>query len=412
VSEAVGTSTETGKAYALARRVLPRLKVSGRPRPQTALWEDGVTAGLGVFTLVALFWDGLRHNNLTGIDSFWSGAHIMMYLGLIGLGVWIGRLLFRYQFDEPGLDLSAVPLGYGLALVSLPLAAIAGPADFTWHSLFGFENQIDSAYSPPHQGLFISGALLAAIPAASAWRRRAVAPSLRTYLPALFSMTVVVAVSLFVVHQLVPFYAGVSTTAAFQADIEGRADAFAREGDHTEGLASALTHYGDEAFPYYFYSTHHTVGGILLFTAVLMGGLLIMRRRWRIPFGSLTIMFTSLALLFAMLSEYAEWELIPALVLAGISGDLLLARLAGVTGPAPLWRVRLFATLMPVVLWSLFFLCVELLDDGLGWGVTLWFGVLVSSGALGYALSLLVFPPYSGAAVEQLPEAPVSQAAG
>jgi bacteriorhodopsin len=110
-----------------------------------------------------------------------------------------------------------------------------------------------------------------------------------------------------------------------------------------------------------------------------------------------------------LLSEYREWELAPSLILAGLVGDLLLARLAGRPGPVRVGHVRLFAGLMPVVLWSLFFLCVALLEGGLGWGATLWVGILCSSAGVGYALSLLVFPPYMGAApVEQVPEAPAT----
>jgi hypothetical protein len=55
------------------------------------------------------------------------------------------------------------------------------------------------------------------------------------------------------------------------------------------------------------------------------------------------------------------------------------------------------------VLWGLFFLCVALFEGGLGWHATLWVGVLVTSGGLGYALSLAVFPPFSGLVVEQVP---------
>ena len=407
MGEALETSGETGKTYTLARW-LPSVRVSGRARPQTTWAEDAVTMALALFTLVALFWDGLLHNNLTGIDSFWSGAHIMMYAGLIGLGVWIGRIVLRYQSDRRGLDFSAIPSGYTLALVSLPLAAISGPADFAWHSAFGFENQIDSTYSPPHQGLFISGALLAAIPVASAWQRREFAPSLRTHLPALLSVTVLVAVALFVVHQIVPFYAAAATTEDFQRDIAGRADAYAPGGEavHEEGLYKALTHYGDEAFPYYYFSIHQAVAGILLFTAVLMAGVLLMRRRWRVPFGSLTIMCTTLALLYAMLSQYREWELIPGLVLAGVIGDLLLRRLADGPGRVAVPRVRVFATLWPIAIWGLYFLSVEVLGGGLGWEPTVWFGVLVTSAALGYAVSLLVFQPVSAAAGEHAPDAP------
>ena len=139
----------TGKTYTLVSW-LPSVRVTGKPRPSATLGEDAVTMGLAGFTLFALFLDGLRHNNLVGIDNFWSLAHILMYTGLTGLGVWIAIMLLRYQ--QGGVpDLSLVPKGYWLAIVALPIAAIAGPADFTWHSKYGFENQIDSAYSPPHQ---------------------------------------------------------------------------------------------------------------------------------------------------------------------------------------------------------------------------------------------------------------------
>jgi len=397
VLDPAGEAAPAGKTYTLASW-LPTLRVSGRPRPHAKLSEDAITIALAAYTLVALFWDGLRHNNLTGVDNFWSPPHIAMYLGLTAVGVWIAIVLLRYQKGLDDLDWSAVPLGYGLAFVALPLAALAGPADFIWHQAYGFENQIDSTFSPPHQGLFYAGALLATIAAASAWQRRdVVAPSLREHLPVAFSVTSLVAVMLFVVHQIVPFYGGgVAATQDFQDDIASRADAFSPGADavHTEGLSKALTHYGDEAFPYYFFSTHASVAGILLFTAALMGAVLLMRRRWRIPVGTLTITFTFMALLWAMLSEYREAELIPALVLAGVVGDLLLTRLGG----GRIGHIRLFAALLPLALWSLFFLCIALFQGGLGWEATLWFGLLVTTSGLGYAMSLLVFPPYSAPA--------------
>ncbi|HET8757078.1 MAG TPA: hypothetical protein VFM58_13755 [Solirubrobacteraceae bacterium] len=354
-----------------------------------------MTIALAAYTLVALFWDGLHHNNITGEDQFFSPPHIAMYLGLIAVGVWIALVMLRYQRGLYHLEWSAVPLGYGFAIIALPLAAIAGPADFMWHQAYGFENQIDSTFSPSHQGLFYSGAMLATIAGAAAWQRRdVVTPTLREHLPAAFSVTSLLAVMLFIVHQIVPFYGGgVAATQAFQDDIASRPDAFApgSGAEHAEGLARALTHYGDAAFPYYFYSTHASVAGILIFTAALIGMVLVMRRRWRIPFGTLTITFTFLALLWAMLSEYRQAELIPSLVLAGVVGDVLLGRLGG----GRIGHIRLFAALVPPVLWSLFFLCIALFQGGLGWEPTLWFGLLVTTSALGYAMSLLVFPPYS-----------------
>jgi hypothetical protein len=389
VSQVLEPTGDAGKTYKPVGW-LPPIRVSGNARPHTTLAEDAVTAFLASYTLVALFWDGLRHNNLTGVDEFWSPPHIAMYLGLGGLGVWIAIVLLRYQKGLDILDWSAVPRGYALAFAALPLAAIAGPADFIWHEAYGFENQIDSTFSPPHQGLFYAGAMLAAIPAASAWQRRQAAPSIREFLPTVFSLTSVFAAMLFVVHQIVPFYGGgLPATQAFQDDIAGRAEAFSpgADAEHVEGLSRALTNYGDDAFPFYFFSTHTAVAGILLYTIAMMGLILLMRRRWRIPAGSITVMFTFLALLWPMLSEYREAELIPALVLSGVIGDLLLVRFAH--------RIRLFALLLPPVLWALFFLCVELFQDGLGFEPTLWVGLLGTTAGLGFAMSLLVFPPYN-----------------
>jgi hypothetical protein len=391
VSQVLEPTGDAGKTYTLTSW-LPTLRVSGNARPQTTLKEDAITSVLASYTLVTLFWDGLRHNNLTGVDNFFSPPHIGMYLGLTGLGVWIAIVLLRYQKGLDVLDWSAVPRGYRLAFAALPLAAIAGPLDFIWHETYGFENQIDSTFSPPHQGLFYAGAMLAAIPAASAWQRRMRAPSLSQFLPVVFSMTSVIAAMLFVVHQMLPFYggAGVVATQGFQDDIAGRTDAFSPGADavHSEGLSQALTHYGDDAFPFYFFSVHTAVAGILLFTIVFIGAILLMRRRWQVPAGSLTIMGTFLAVLWPMLSEYREAELIPALVLTGVIGDLLLARLGEK-------RIRLFALLLPIAMWALFFLCIEFFQDGLAWEPTLWVGLLGTTAGVGYAMSLLVFPPYN-----------------
>jgi hypothetical protein len=117
-------------------------------------------------------------------------------------------------------------------------------------------------------------------------------------------------------------------------------------------------------------------------------------------------MFTALALLFAMPSEYRMAELIPAFVLAGVAADFLMARLVG-AGREP-WRLRLFAGLVPPILWLLWFACIGLLGDGLGWGATLWTGMLTTSAGLGFMISLTTIPP-AGPPEEELPE-PVTEA--
>jgi hypothetical protein len=272
---------------------------------------------------------------------------------------------------------------------------IAGPADFQWHAAFGFENQVDSTYSPPHQGLFLAGTLLAAIPVASAWQRNWTAPKLGEFLPTAFSISSTIIMLLFVVHQYVPFYSAHAMTRDFQQDLVGRVDAYAggHGAVHTEGLSSAVTHFGDVAWPFYFYSTHLTMAGILLFSVIVFGGVMLMRRRWLPPAGAVTLMFLWIAALFPLLSQYREWKLALSLAAAGVIGDVLLHGLTGGSGPLRVGRIRLFAVIMPIVLWSLYFICVQQFKGGLGWSPTLWTGVLTTSAGFCYALSLIVFEP-------------------
>jgi len=379
--------------FALVARVAsPLVKLGDGPRPFSTLREDAILTALAGWTLISLFWDGITHNNETGQDSFWSAAHISMYLGLAAIGVWILIVLLRRQDRRP-YQLNKIPIGYGLALLALPMAALAGPADFIWHELYGFENQTDSAYSASHQFLFLSGALLAAIPLAAAWQRRGVAPTFQRLFPAIAAATLVLAVGLFVAHLLSPFYAGgFVPTDAFQNDITRYPDGYAPGSnvDHVDAMAQALVHYGDRPWPYYFYSTMAAVAGILIWSAALVGMTLYLLRRWRLPLGTVTFMWSALGFLFAMIDEYRSWELIPVLILGGIAGDLILHRV-GRFAPRPS-AGRIFAIAAPPILWALYFLDIEVLGDGLGWEPTIWVGMLTSSAGVGFAVSLLAFP--------------------
>jgi hypothetical protein len=55
-------------------------------------------------------------------------------------------------------------------------------------------------------------------------------------------------------------------------------------------------------------------------------------------------------------------------------------------------RVRLFAALLPAVLWACYLMTIEL-ASGLGWNPTVWTGIISTTAGVGYAVSLLVFPP-------------------
>jgi hypothetical protein len=376
------------------RSTAKQLLAKGEERPRTQSWEDRVTAALATLTLFAVFWDGYKHNNTGNLDTFWNPAHIAMYAGLIALGGWIGLVFLRYQpKDRLQISMSAVPHGYGLALVALPLAALGGPGDFAWHEAYGFENQVDAPFSPTHQMLFLSGALLGAIPLASSWVRAGRKPNLGALWPAVLSLTSVVAMVNFTFMNLLPYFWAMVPTSAFQDDVERYPDAYEAGADiiHPEGLAQAAAHYGDEPFPYYLFANMQVIGGILIFTAVLVAAVLYLRRRWVLPFGSITLMCALLSVLFPFFTGWREPHLIAALIATGLLIDVLLRLLVAGDPPSRV-RLRLCGALMPLAIWVPYELSIAI-ADGLGWGPTVYLGMLSTTAGVGYAISLVMFPP-------------------
>jgi hypothetical protein len=231
------------------------------------------------------------------------------------------------------------------------------------------------------------------MPLASIWWRSGGAPALKELWPAVLSMTAVLAMINFAFMNLLPFFWVIVPTDAFQTDLLRYDDAYAPGADivHSEGLGEAAEHLGDGPFPYYLFSNMQVIGGILIFTAVLVAAVLYLRRRWVLPFGSLTLMFSLLAVLFPFFTAFRHPEFIATLVVAGIASDLLARWLVPDERPS-LLRVRLFAALLPPVLWACYLVTIEL-ASGLGWNATVWTGIISTTAGIGYGLSLIVFPP-------------------
>ncbi len=119
-----------------------------------------------------------------------------------------------------------------------------------------------------------------------------------------------------------------------------------------------------------------------------MGLVLLMLRRWTLPFGFFTLLLTlNITLLSFMQDTYV---LIIAAVLAGLCADVLYRWLKpSVERPADL---RIFAFLMPVVLYLLYFLMLKL-TTGVNWSIHLWLGTTFVAGIASFLLSFLLVPP-------------------
>jgi hypothetical protein len=315
--------------------------------------------------IVGLFVDGWAHNN-DKPESFFTPWHGLFYSGFAATALWMWS---RYQRR------GAVPEGYGLGFAGLGLFGVGGLADMVWHLVFGVEVDIEALLSPTHLLLFASGLLIVSSPlrAAMSDPDDELAPPMSRFLPALLSTTIVTATVAFFFMEFSPFITDAMRAEPYR---------FAAQLDRGGGwLADELQLEG--------------LAAILLNTVILMGTTLMLLRRWRVPMGSLTLLFGAVALLESSLWGFEMGETALAGVVAGFAADLLVQRLQPAVSTATVLRVVGF--LAPVVLWSAYFGALALVYS-VGWSVELWAGVTVMSGLAGLGLAVLMTLPVPPAA--------------
>jgi hypothetical protein len=119
---------------------------------------------------------------------------------------------------------------------------------------------------------------------------------------------------------------------------------------------------------------------------MLVGGLLLLLRRWWLPFGAATVLVTLNAAIQLTLSEL--YALVPVALAAGLLTDLAIGRLLRADGPR--WGLQAVAAILPTALWSGYMLALALgVGGGLAWEAELVGGAVAVSAAAGLLLSLL-----------------------
>lgn len=319
-------------------------------------FDWGMTLCSG-WMLVGLYLDGWAHRHIPNLETFFTPWHGLLYSGFFATFGLLGVTAWRHHARGwPWLE--AVPPGYRLSLIGMVLFLIGGVCDLIWHTLLGVEADIDALLSPTHLILAISGTVIGAGPFRAAWHRTqsGAGPSgLIDHLPMLLSLTL-----------------GWSTLTFFTQFTHS----FVRP------LASGAA---PEAW---FFPQALELAGILLQSAIMMGLVLLAVLRWRLPFGSLTVMLTVNATLMSLLETH--FRFIAVGCFAGLAGDALLARLQPSTDRPPAFR--LFAGALPAVYYALYFLELKL-TTGVWWSIHLWTGAIVMAGLVGWLLSYLVIPP-------------------
>jgi hypothetical protein len=303
-----------------------------------------------------VFLDGWAHNHIPALETFFTPWHAVLYSGYFAVAAFLVCTLV-YNHRRGAAWQQAVPAGYGLSVFGAAIFGAGGGLDLTWHLLFGIEKSIDALLSPTHLILALGVVLMVSGPLRAAWYR---SPSQtrenRVYLfPMILSLTFILAILSFFTQYADPI-------------VTSWANQFTSEPLRELGITS-----------------------ILLQAAILMGGILLVVRRWRLPLGTFAIIFlikSALSSVLAVSSPVIAVAFVGLLI--GFTIDLVYLWLKPSVERG--LAFHLFAFVVPIVNTAAYFLGLAAIH-GIAWSVNLWAGSIVLSGVVGLLLSYVLLPP-------------------
>jgi hypothetical protein len=347
---------------------------SGEPKTRTSYRADLTTVLLGVWFVVGLFLDAWAHNNLPGLETFFTPWHAVFYTGFVATAGWLCWLVAR-NLLAGRRGAAAVPVGHGLSVIGLPVFALAGLLDFGWHTVFGIEQAYKILFSPTHLVLVSSMIVIVTSPLRAAWADRdRVAPGLVRLLPAILALAFTTTlVLLFLQYANALIWGPHAIVANLSESPDGRPK-------EIEGFLAA----------------------IMVTNLVLIAPLLLAGRRWRIPPGTATIIFLTAAGLCAAITSLRALSVLVVMLVAGLLVDVVAARL----DPRDTRRgaYLAFGFVAPVLLWSAYLGVAAVYARQLPDIVEFWTGIPVVAGFLGLILAALMVRHPSSVGIDRIPD--------
>ena len=133
----------------------PALADAGEAAAAAAVpWYLWAVAFASTSVIVGGLWDISWHRTI-GRDSFWTPAHLAIYLGGVVAGLSCGWLVLRTTFADAERDRAAGvafwgfrgPLGAWVCIWGALAMLVSAPFDDWWHNAYGLDVEI---LSPPH----------------------------------------------------------------------------------------------------------------------------------------------------------------------------------------------------------------------------------------------------------------------
>ncbi|HEY3993140.1 MAG TPA: hypothetical protein VGM01_09705 [Ktedonobacteraceae bacterium] len=349
----------------------------------SSLRFDWIMVVVSVWWLGGLFIDGWAHSNIPQLETFFTPWHAVFYSGYLAVATTLivkglqnlRRVAVSTDGTTPSLVtlvrqslpgnrwLKVVPNGYGLSVLGLAVFGVSGIGDLTWHVIFGIERSTEALLSPTHLGLALGVGLALSGPLRAAWRRSKGIASWRQLGPAILSLTFI--------FSLLTFFTSYASPLISPWPIINNSSS------PTRGITE-----------------------ILLSTGLTMSFVLLALRRWRLPFGTFAFIFGVNGALMAAFHPIAIVVSLPTALLGGLAADILYRLLQPeLAQPA---SVRLFAFLVPMMLYILYFIDLAIVgpivfNGGILWSTPFWAGTPVIAGITGFLLSYVMIPPVSAA---------------
>jgi len=327
---------------------------------------------LGVWILLGVYLDVWSHNPRTAAESFFNPWHAILYSGWLVTALWVIWPLARALREDHRPAAGAVDV---LSVAGVLTFAMGGMTDMLWHTAFGIELGFAVMLSPPHILVGVGIILIVSGPFRGAWASTGGGenvPTLRAFLPAVLSLALATSIL------------GLAATSLWGFS---HAD-FMRIGSFEHVAAEfAPTVRGRYQLQELLYQ--RSVGNIVVTNLVLLAPVFVMLRRWRLPFGAITVFLTLTTMLVAIPAGVSLLIMLFVSLTTGLVADWLVGMLG--LSPHQIRSLRMFAAVVPVVLWGLYMAAVHVLW-GVAWPPTVWGGALLWASGSGLLLSIVAAP--------------------
>ncbi|MEV4640630.1 hypothetical protein AB0J80_25130 [Actinoplanes sp. NPDC049548] len=313
--------------------------------------------------------DAYAHATTPELETFWTPWHGVLYSGIAASGltlVWVLRS--RLPAIPTYRSLLALPNALRIPVAGMALLLVGGGMDTLWHNLFGIEQGLEIFVSPSHELIILGMVLVAAGPAlmlaAGPGRALSAGDAILVTVSALLSVLPLHIYSLHASALTMPWVGtGENPVRIFSQDAQ-------------------------------------IVHGYLFSTALLLLPVLVIGRRWPLPWGVAAVLVAVPALLMhVMFGTGDPWWMALTVAGAGAGAELVL-RVAGrtVTWSADArWIGAGLAA--PVLVWGAV-LAVGEVTVGVGWNVHIVTGLLTLTAFTGGLTALVARrfqPPSAGA---------------